>query len=133
MAKMLGVWMFVVNPDRSAQDILHLRTGGHIKLTSQELAKIAATNDYLLNVKVKVMDSDTFDDDLVFTDESLFFGVFDTNPTPFTTDVIVPASNVRNSEPGYESTAEIYCKLSARKGNLVSTNSSSTKEVDVKI
>jgi hypothetical protein len=132
MAKMLGVWMFVVNPDRSAQDILHLRTGGHIKLTSQELAKIAAT-DRLLNVRVKVMDSDTFDDDLVFTDESFFLGIRDTNPTPFVQDVIVPASNVINSEPSYESTAEIYCKLSARKGDLVSTNSSNTKEVNVKI
>jgi hypothetical protein len=131
MAKMLGVWMNINNPDRSAQEDLNLTVGVIIVLTAKDVAKLIPGQ--LFNVRIRVMDSDTFSDDLVHTDDSFARGVYDTNPTQFGVGVIVPASKLINSEPGYESTAEIYCRVSARHGNVISTNASNSQTEDVKI
>jgi hypothetical protein len=64
------------------------------------------------------MDDDTFSDDLVHTDESFSVAVHDTSPKQFVVGVIVPRRKLRNSEPSYESWAEIYCRVSASRGTL---------------
>jgi hypothetical protein len=130
MARMLGIWINVNNPSRSPAEDLNLQVGGTILLNSKEVAKLPQGG--LFNVKIKVLDSDTFSDDLVFTDDNFNRGVFDTSPTPFITSVIVPFVKLRNSEPGFENTAEIYCRVAAKNGP-VSTNASNSQTVDVRI
>jgi len=129
MAKMLGVWMDINNPNRSPSDDLNLTVGGTIRLTSAELAKVPP--GALFNVKVKVMDSDTFSDDLVHSDNSFSIGIRSDNQ-PFMTGIIVPATALKNSEPSYEKYAEIYCRVAAGNGTL-STNASNSRTVDIRI
>ena len=81
MAKMLGVWMQIVNPNRSAQDDLNLTVGGTIGLTRAEVEKLAPGQ--LFNVRIRVMDEDSFSDDLVYTDNTFSIAVRDTNPQSF--------------------------------------------------
>ena len=136
MAKMQSVSMQVNNPGRSSREDLNLTVGGTIVLTSQEVAKLVPGQ--LFRVKITVMDDDTFSDDVVHTDTTFERGVYDTTPTAFIVGVIVPAAKLRNSEPSYESAAEIYCKVSAEHRNaqgrvIISTNTASTRTVAVRI
>jgi hypothetical protein len=136
MAKMLGVWINVNNPGRSPQEDLHLSVNGTILLTPQDVAKLVPGQ--LFHVRIKVMDDEAFSDDLVHTDETFERGVYDTNPTPFTVGVIVPATRLRHSEPGYDSTADIYCRVAAEHRNtqgrvVMSTNAANSQTVGVRI
>jgi hypothetical protein len=130
MAKMLGVWMQIMNPNRSAQDDLNLTVGGTIALTRAEVEKLAPGQ--LMPVRVRVMDEDSFSDDLVHTDNTFSIAVHDTNPQSFVTGVVVPRKALRDSEPSYEHAAEIYCRVSAGTGNIV-TNSRNSQTENVKI
>ena len=129
MAKMNGVWMDINNPKRSPSESLNLTVGGTISLSAAEFSKIAPGT--LFNVKIKVMDSDTFSDDLVYSDNSFSIGIHSQNQ-PFMTGVVVPANALKNSEPSYESTAEIYCRAAAANGSA-STNASNSRTLDVRI
>jgi hypothetical protein len=129
MAKMLGVWMDINNPNRSPSEDLNLTVGGTIWLSSAELAKVPPGG--LFNVKIKVMDSDSFSDDLVHSDNSFSIGVRSDNQ-PFMTGVIVPAGALKNSEPSYENSAEVYCRVAASNGTL-STNASNSGTVGIRI
>lgn len=129
MAKMLGVWIEVTNPNRPLSDDLNLLVGGTIRLTAAEMARLSP--DRLFNIRVKVMDSDTFSDDLIHTDETFSIAAQDTTQ-PFVTSVLVPAGKLRNSEPGSERNAEVYCRVAGRNGNIV-TNASNSQEVNVRI
>jgi hypothetical protein len=136
MAKMLGVWINVNNPARSRQEDLNLAVNGTILLTPQEVAKLVPGQWF--RVRIKVMDDETFSDDVVHTDETFERGVYDTTPTPFVAGVIVPAAKLRNSEPGDESTAEIYCRVGADHRNtqgrvIISTNAANSQTVGVRI
>lgn len=126
MAKMLGVWMHINNPNRSRTDDLNLTVGGAVALAQADLP------GGLWRIRIRVMDDDTFSDDLVHTDESFQFGVHDLEPRAFHVGVIVPRSKLRGSEPGYESAAEIYCRVSARLGNKT-TNWRNSQTENVKI
>lgn len=128
-AKMLSSWIHVANPGRSTRDVLNLTVGGTIMLNQEAVNAVAGR---LMGVTVKVIDSDTSDDDLLLTDTSFQIGVHDTSPRPFLLSVIVPASKLNNCEPFYESRAEIYCKVSARSGT-VQTNAANTSTVSVAI
>lgn len=128
-AKMLSSWIHVANPGRSTRDVLNLTIGGTIILNQEAVQAIGSR---LMGVTIKVMDSDTADDDLLLTDTSFQIGVYDTAPRYFHTSVIVPASKLNNCEPFYESRAEIYCKVSARAGT-VQTNAANTSTVSVAI
>jgi hypothetical protein len=130
MAKMIGVWMNINNPNRSAQDDLNLTVGGTIVLTQAEVRKLVPGQ--LFNVRIRVMDEDSFSDDLVYSDNSFSIGVSDTNPKLFHTGVIVPRKQLRDSEPGYENEAEVYCRVSAGSGNI-STNWRNSQTENVKI
>ena len=136
MAKMQRVSLQVNHPRRSAQEDLHLTVGGAIVLTPQEVAKLVPGQ--LFRVQITLMDDDTFSDDVVHTDTTFERGVSRYPPTAFTVGVIVPAAKLRNSEPSYESAAEIYCKVSAEHRNaqgrvIISTNTASTRTVAVRI
>jgi hypothetical protein len=136
MAKMLGVWMNINNPGRSPKEDLNLTVGGTIVLTRQDVAKLVPGG--LFQVRIKVMDDDTFSDDVVHTDESFERGVYDTNPTAFEVGVIVPATKLRNSEPSYESAAEIYCRVVAEQRNaqgrvVIGTNAANSQTENVSI
>jgi hypothetical protein len=126
MARMMGVWMTINNPGRSKQDDLNLTVGGTITLAPADLP------GGLWTIRVRVMDDDSFSDDLVHTDNSFQFGVRELGPTHFNLGVIVPASKLRNSEPSYEDWAEIYCRVSANLGNR-STNWANSQNADVRI
>lgn len=128
-AKMLSSWIHIANPSRSTRDVLNLTVGGTIMLNQEAVNAVAGR---LMGVTVRVMDSDTADDDLLLTDTSFQIGVHDTSPRPFILSVLVPASKLNNCEPFYESRAEIYCKVSARSGT-VQTNAANTSTVSVAI
>jgi hypothetical protein len=136
MAKMLGAWMFINNPNRTAQEDLNLTVGGVISLNAADVGKLVPGQ--LFRVRVKVMDDDTFSDDLVFTDESFQLGVNDGSPRPFHTGVIVPRSKLRGKEPSYEHGVEVYCKVSAFLKNnqgrvVIDTGAGTTHTETVKI
>jgi hypothetical protein len=121
----LGVWMNINNPNRSTHEDLNLTVGGTVLLSSSD-------PHGLWTIRVRVMDEDTFSDDLVFTDDSFQLGVFDPQPRFFQTGVIVPYQKLNASEPSYEGEAEIYCRVSAKLGNK-STNWRNSQTEDVKI
>jgi hypothetical protein len=86
-ARMLGVWIFISNPNRTTNDDLHLTVGYTTKLNTEALRLLA---DKLLTVKIDVMDEDTFSDDKLMTDQSFQIGVHDTDFHCWHQDVIVP-------------------------------------------
>lgn len=126
MAKMLGVWMHINNPNRSAADDLNLTVGGVVAMAQADLP------GGLWRIRIRVMDDDTFSDDLVHTHDTFQLGAHDLEPRPFHVGVIVPRGKLRGAEPGYESTVEIYCRVSAQLGNK-STNWRNSQTEDVKI
>jgi hypothetical protein len=128
-AKMLGVWMNVNNPKRSTNDPLNLTVGGTILLNAEAVRLVG---EGLMRVKIKVMDSDSFEDDLLLTNETFQIGVHDTSPHCFHTGVIVPAGKLNYSEPFWESRAEVYCRVSA-KGGSVQTNATNSQIESVAI
>jgi hypothetical protein len=84
MAKMLGVWMHINNPNRSPDEDLNLTVGGVITLAPADLP------GGLWNVRIRVRDEDFLSDNDVHT-ASFQRGVHDLEPTPFFTGVIVPS------------------------------------------
>lgn len=130
---MLGVWMNINNPGRALNEDLNLTVGGTIVLTAADVARLKPNE--LFNVKITVWDEDTFSDDVVYTDQTFFFNVLDTNPAQFHVGVIVPYQKLRASEPGSENFAEIYCNVSARhpsiQGSAVATNGRNSQTEDV--
>ena len=129
IAKMLGVWMNINNPNRSTSEDLNLTVGGTILLNEEAVRKLG---NGLLRITVKVMDEDTFSDDKLFQDSSFQFAVHDTSPHCFHTGVIVPHKNLNDSEPFYEDFAEVYCRVSAAGGG-VQTNAANSQTEDVAI
>ena len=129
MAKMVGVWMDINNQNRSPQEDLNLTVGGTIRLSSAELSRLPPGS--LFNIRVKVMDSDTFSDDTVHSDNSFSIAAH-SGSQPFMTGVVVPAGRLTNSEPGHENYAEVYCRVAAVNGSL-STNASNSGTTDVRI
>jgi hypothetical protein len=125
MAKMIGAWMYIQNPDRSAQDDLHLHVGAVLALQQPDPKG-------LYSVTVKVMDDDPFFDDDVHTDTSFQRNAPEAGTFPFGFGITVPRKKLRDSEPGYEHWTEIYCRVSARLGNK-STNWANSQVEDVKI
>ncbi|MGE0006921.1 MAG: hypothetical protein AB7S92_15185 [Parvibaculaceae bacterium] len=125
----MGVWLNVENPNRSAGDILNLTVGGTIILNPEAVRLVG---EGLMRVKIKVMDSDSFDDDLLLTNETFQIGVHDTSPRCFHTGVIVPAGRLNDSEPFWDGRAEVYCRVSAR-GGSVETNAANSQTVSVAI
>jgi hypothetical protein len=130
-ARMLGVWEYINNPGRSTNEDLNLTVGGTIILNMEALRLLG---EQLLTVKINVMDADAISDDLLHTDESFQIAVHDTNPTCFHTGVIVPYQTLNDSEPFYESQAEVYCRVSASSpGGIVKTNAANSQTEDVAI
>lgn len=127
MAKMKGVWISQ-NSRRPDQDLL-LTVGFTIVLTASEVAKIGPGGT--LNVRIRVMDEDTFSDDLLVEDNTFQVAVPDTTPRSFQTSVPVPWKKIADSETHVEREAEIYCKVRAAKGNVV-TNWATSETEDVK-
>lgn len=130
MAKMLGVWINVNNPNRTTSQDLNLSVGGTILLSEAEVRALGQGG--LFGVNIRVMDDDSVSDDLVHTDNSFQVGVYDTSPRCFHTGVIVPHQKLNNCEPFWESWAEIYCRVFAKSGT-VQTNAANSSNVNVKI
>jgi hypothetical protein len=127
MAKMLGVWINVQFPN--LRDELYLQVGGTIILRDDEVPKLA---EKLMNVQITVMDDDTFSDDVIMRDSSFSVGIHDTNPHCFVTTVRVPRKAIEDSEPFWDSYAELYCKVKATGGG-VTTNERNSQIVNVAI
>jgi hypothetical protein len=128
MAKMVGVWMYVA--PRSPSDDVNLTGGATIILTEADKRKLG---DRLMNVSIRVMDDDTFFDDEVYKDDSFQLGpaLLNIGPNTFGISAIVPHSKVANSEPGYESSAELYFRVRASGGG-VKTNWANSQNEDVR-
>ena len=124
-AKMLGAWIDINNPNRSTNEDLNLTVGGTILLNTEALRLLGGQ---LLTIKIDVMDEDSALDDLLMTDQSFQLGVHDTNPHCFHTGVIVPHKKLNDCEPFWESWAEIYCKVSAKRGTVQTNAAKSQKE-----
>ncbi|RDI57975.1 hypothetical protein [Microvirga subterranea] len=118
MAKMVGVWMYVA-PRRPTDDV-NLTGAATIILTEADRRKLG---DGLMTVSLRVMDDDTFSDDTVYKDDSFQLGpaLLNIGPNTFGLNAIVPRSKVANSEPGWESSAELYFRVRAS-GSGVTTN-----------
>jgi hypothetical protein len=117
-AKMLGVWAYINNPNRSTSEDLNLQVGGTVRLNTEALRLLAGQ---LLTIKAEIMDEDTAFDDLLLTDESFQLGVHDTDYHCFNFGVIVPYQTLNDCEPFYEGQAEVYDRLTGHGGG-VTTN-----------
>lgn len=128
MAKMVGVWMFV-EPRRPTDDV-RLRGAATIIITEADRRKLG---DSLMRVSLRVMDDDSFSDDLVQQDDSFQLGpaLLNVGPNTFTISAIVPRSRVENSEPFWESSAELYFRVRASGGG-VTTNWANSQNEDVR-
>src|SRR5687768_14543227 len=81
--------------ERSAQEGLNLTVGAVLTLMQSDLP------GGLWAVTVRVMDDDTFSDDLVHTDTGFQLGAHEAGFRPFHMGIIVPRRKLRNSEPSY--------------------------------
>jgi hypothetical protein len=130
MAKMLGVWINVNNPNRTTSQDLNLTVGGTILLTEAELRALGGGG--LFTVNIRIMDDDSISDDLVHSNATFQINVQSTAPQCFHVGVIVPHNKLNDCEPWYEDWAEIYARVSAKSGN-VQTNSSNSSNVSVRV
>jgi hypothetical protein len=128
-ARMLGVWIFVNNPNRSTSEDLNLQVSGTVQLNEEALILLG---DRLLTIKAEVMDEDTFSDDLLLTNDTFQLGVHDIGFHSFTFSVIVPHQKLNDCEPSWEDEAEIYCRVSGHAGSL-KTNRPRTQKENVAI
>jgi hypothetical protein len=94
--KMLGAWILINNPNRSISEDLNLTVGGTVQLNTEALRLLGGQ---LLTIKIEVFDEDTFDDDLLLTDDTFQLGIHDTDFHCFHTGLIVPAQTLNDSEP----------------------------------
>lgn len=97
-ARMLGVWIFINNPNRTTNDDLHLTVGFTTKLNTEALRLLG---NQLMTVKIDVMEEDTFSDDKLMTDQSFQIGIHDTDFHCWHTGVIVPHQKLNDCEPFY--------------------------------
>jgi len=105
---MAGVWMILAAP-REVGDDVSLTVGGTIILTQQEVDKIG---NQALSLRVLIMDDDSFNDDEVVDFSDTFAGPFNAGANSFQTTVFtVSHDKVADSEPGYESVAELYARV----------------------
>jgi hypothetical protein len=105
MAKMVGVWIWVA--PRDVSDDVNLTVGGTVILTDQDMQHIGED----LGLKIRIMDEDPGRDDKVGEVKDTFPGPFKVGWNSFTTQVVVPHDDVADSEPFWESTAELYAKV----------------------
>jgi hypothetical protein len=109
---------------------MHMAAQAKMLVLNAEAVRLVGEG--LMHVKIKVMDSDSFEDDLLLADNSFQIGVHDTSPHCFHTGVIVPASKLNDCEPFWESRAEVYCRVSAN-GGIVQTNATNSQIESVAI
>jgi hypothetical protein len=130
MAKMLGVWIIVNNPNRTTSQDLNVTVGGVILLSEAEVRALGGGGLFSINVRIR--DEDSLSDDTVHTDATFQINVQGTTPQCFHTGVIVPHKKLNDCEPWYEDWAEIYARVSAKSGN-VQTNTVDSSIVHVRI
>lgn len=118
MAKMVGVWLYVV--PRKASDAVNCHGGATIIITEADKRKLGNS---LMTVTVRVYDDDAFSDDLLYTNSSFQLGpaLLQVGPNSFTFSAQLSHSTVANSESWFESAAELYFRVRAAGGG-VSTN-----------
>jgi hypothetical protein len=119
MAKMVGVWMYVA--PRRPSDPVNLTGGATIILTEADKRKLG---DGFMKVTIRVLDEDPFSsDDEVYKDNSFQLGpgLLNIGPNTFGISAIVPRSKVEDSEPSWQSSAELYFRVRASGGG-VTTN-----------
>jgi hypothetical protein len=129
MAKMIGVWMYVA--PRSPSDDVNLTGGATLILTEADKRKLG---DSLMRVLIRVMDDDTFSDNTVYKDDNFQLGpanLLNIGPNTFGISAIVPHSKVANSEPSYESSAELYFRVAGVGGGGVTTKWANSQNEDV--
>jgi hypothetical protein len=97
-ARMLGVWIWINNPNRTTNDDLNLTVGFTTKLNTEALRLLGGK---LMTVKIDVMEEDTFSDDKLMTDQSFQIGIHDTDFHCWHTGVIVPHQKLNDCEPFY--------------------------------
>jgi hypothetical protein len=128
MAKMVGVWMYVV-PRRPRESPVHLTGGGTIILTEEDKRKLG---DSSMRVKIRVMDDDPIFDDEVFKDSFRTPPNLNIGPNTFDISAFVPLDKVADSEPSSESWAELYFRVQASDaGGGVKTNWANSQNENV--
>ena len=111
MARMIGAWIWVLNPNRALNEVLNLQVGGTIGLTPHEFE---VASGQLFNIRVKVVDDDAVFDNVLMTDNSTSVSTQGGLYHSFSYGLLVPAATLRASEPTSEHYTEIYCRISAR-------------------
>jgi hypothetical protein len=117
MAKMVGVWIYV-HPRRRLADDVVLTFGATVLMSEAEVRKIGLG---LLPVDIQIRDRDFpgFDDRVHIA--TFHCAAQKVGPNHFHTEVTVPHSEVEDSEPWFERTAELYARLRGNSTDL-STN-----------
>jgi hypothetical protein len=119
-----------VEPRRPNDDV-KLTGGATIILTEADKRKLG---DGFMTLSVRVMDDDSSSsDDTVYKDDSFMIGpelLSNVGPNTIGISAYVPRSKVENSEPSWQSSAELYFRVRASGGG-VKTNWANSQNEDV--
>lgn len=120
--RILGAWMYIRNPNRSANEDLNLVAGGVITLNDEAITQLDGN---LITIRVDVMDQDDFSsDDLLVTNQTFQLGpafLEGSSRIPkcfFVPDIIVPAETLNDTDPEWVDRTDIYCIISGSGGGL---------------
>lgn len=124
MAKMAGVWMYV-HPRGRLKDDVTLTVGGTILMTEAEARKIGLG---LLPIEIQIRDRDYpgFDDRVKLA--TFEFAGHHAGANHFHTEVTVPHSEVEDSVPWYERTAELYARVRGNSTDVATNWANSQQE-----
>jgi hypothetical protein len=135
LARILGAWMFIRNPNRSTNQDLLLMAGGVIVLNREAIDKLGES---LMTIRVNVWDEDNWSsDDLLITNQSLQLGPAFLHdallPKCFHVDgIVVPHQTLNSTDPFYTNKTDVYCKILASGGG-VTTNEAKSNSESVKV
>lgn len=113
MAKMVGAWIVVLNPNRGPGDYLNLQVGFTMFLTERDLETLSGDDD-LFQVRIRIRDDDTFSNPVIHSHDTFFVNVQDTSAHTFYTGVIVPGNKLSGIDSPFP-VANIFARLHARK------------------
>src|SRR5262249_13568725 len=119
----------IVAAPREISDDVSLTVGGTIILTQQEVDKIG---NQALSLRILIMDDDSFHDNEVDNFSDSFAGPFNAGANSFQTrDFTVSHEKVADSEPGYESVAELYARVRVSPATTTSIKTNWAESNDV--
>ena len=111
MAKMVGCWIVVLNPNRAPSEYVNLQVGFTLFLTEQDLETLG--DDTLLQVRIRIRDDDRFSNPIIHSHDTFHVNVPDTSIVTRSTGVIIPGNKLSGIDSPLP-VANIFARVHAR-------------------